>query len=114
MKEIKAIIQPFMLSKVEDALCKIPDFPGMTITKVQGFGSEKCSKGIHHRIVEDLVDYVPKVKIEIVVNDDMLDVVVDTIVEHAHTGNRGDGKIFIHDIKDTIRIMTNERGDSAV
>ncbi len=114
MKEIKAIIQPFMLNKVEDALCKIPDFPGMTITKVQGFGSEKCKKGIPHRAVEDIVDYVPKVKLEIIVNDDMLDEVVKTIQEKAHTGNKGDGKIFIYDVRDAIRIMTGERGTSAV
>ncbi|MHB8879897.1 MAG: P-II family nitrogen regulator [Thermodesulfovibrionales bacterium] len=114
MKEIKAIIQPFMLSKVEEALCQIPDFPGMTITKVQGFGSEKCKKGIPHRPVEDIVDYVPKVKIEIMVNDDMLDEVVNTIKERAHTGNRGDGKIFIYDVRDAIRIMTGEHGETAV
>ena len=81
MKEIKAIIQPFMLSKVVDALKKIPHFPGITVTKVQGFGREK-GEGAHHRIVEDLIDYVPKVKIEIVVHDDMLDDVVGTIVDH--------------------------------
>jgi nitrogen regulatory protein P-II 1 len=114
MKEIKAIIQPFMLGKVEEALCRIPDFPGMTITKVHGFGSEKCKKGIPHRPVEDIVDYVPKVKIEIIVNDEMLDIVVDTIQRHAHTGNKGDGKIFIYDVRDAIRIMTGERGESAV
>lgn len=114
MKEIKAIIQPFMLSKVVEALCEIPDFPGITITKVQGFGSEKCKRGIRHREVEDLVEYIPKVKIEIIVNDDMLDIIVDTIQRHAHTGNKGDGKIFIYDVKDAIRIMTGERGEAAV
>lgn len=113
MKEIKAIIQPFMLSKVVNALKKIPHFPGITITKVQGFGREK-GEGAHHRIVEDLVDYVPKVKIEIVVHDDMLDDVIDTIVDHAHTGNKGDGKIFVYHIRETIRIKTKERGNTAV
>ncbi|MGC2062279.1 MAG: P-II family nitrogen regulator [Thermodesulfovibrionales bacterium] len=113
MKEIKAIIQPFMLSKVVAALRKIPHFPGITVTKVQGFGREK-GIGSPHRIVEDLIDYVPKVKIEVVVNDDMLDIVVDVILEHAHTGNKGDGKIFICDVQDTIRIKTKERGESAV
>jgi len=113
MKEIKAIIQPFMLSKVVDALKKIPHFPGITVTKVQGFGRKK-GEGAHHRIVEDLINYVPKVMIEVVVNDDMLDIVADTILEHAHTGNRGDGRIFIHDVKDTIRIETKERGNAAV
>lgn len=113
MKEIKALIQPFMLSKVVDALRKIPQFPGITVSKVQGFGREK-GKGATHRIVEDLIDYVPKMKIEIVVNDEMLDLVVDTILAHAHTGNRGDGKIFVYDVIDTIRVKTKERGEKAV
>ena len=113
MKEIKAIIQPFMLSKVVDALKKIPHFPGITVTKVQGFGREK-GEGAHHKIIEDLIDYVPKVKIEIVVHDDMLDDVVGAIVDHAHTGNRGDGKIFIYDVRESVRIKTKERGDTAV
>jgi len=113
MKEIKAIIQPFMLSKVVEALHDIPDFPGLTVTKVQGFGREK-GKGETHRTVEDLIDYVPKVKLEIVVNDEMLDTVVKTIKEKAHTGNRGDGKIFIYDVRDTLRIMTGETGEAAV
>jgi nitrogen regulatory protein P-II 1 len=113
MKEIKAMIQPFMLSKVVDALHKVPGFPGLTVTKVQGFGREK-GQGAKHKIVEDLIEYVPKVKLEIVVNDEMLDVVVRTIQGQAHTGNKGDGKIFIYDVKDAIRIMTGERGDSAV
>ncbi len=113
MKEIKAIIQPFMLSKVVDALHKIPELPGLTVTKVQGFGREK-GKGSPHRIVEDLIDYVPKVKLEIIVHDAMLDAVVQAITDHAHTGNKGDGKIFIYDVKDAIRIKTRERGESAV
>jgi nitrogen regulatory protein P-II 1 len=113
MKEIKAMIQPFMLSKVVDAFHKIPGFPGLTVTKVQGFGREK-GKGAKHKIVEDLIDYVPKVKLEIIVHDEMLDAVVDAIQNNAHTGNKGDGKIFIYDVKDAIRIMTGERGDSAV
>jgi nitrogen regulatory protein P-II 1 len=113
MKEIKAIIQPFMLGKVVNALHKIPNFPGITVTKAQGFGREK-GQGASHRIVEDLVDYVPKVRIEIVVNDEMLETVVNTITKYAHTGNQGDGKIFIYDVKDAIRIMTGERGETAV
>jgi nitrogen regulatory protein P-II 1 len=113
MKEIKAMIQPFMLSKVVDALHKIPEFPGLTVTKVQGFGREK-GKGSPHSIVEDLIDYVPKVKLEIIVRDGMLDAVVETITSSAHTGNKGDGKIFIYDVMDAIRIKTKERGESAV
>ncbi len=114
MKEIKAIIQPFMLSKVTSALQKITDFPGMTVTRVQGFGKEKA-KGAPHRIVEDLIDYVPKIKIEIVVNnEDMMEDVIRIIMENAHTGNKGDGKIFIHDIEHVIRIRTGEIGENAV
>ena len=113
MKEVKAMIQPFMLSKVVDALHKIPGFPGLTVTKVQGFGREK-GKGSPHRIIEDLIEYVPKVKLEIIVHDEMLEVVVKTIREQAHTGNKGDGKIFIYDVRDAVRIMSGERGESAV
>jgi nitrogen regulatory protein P-II 1 len=80
---------------------------------VQGFGREK-GKGAKHKIVEDLIDYVPKVKLEIVVHDEMLDEVVDAIRKHAHTGNKGDGKIFIYNVQDAIRIKTGERGESAV
>lgn len=83
------------------------------MTKVQGFGREK-GEGLHHRIVEDLIDYVPKVKIEIIVNDDMADGVLKTIIENANTGNQGDGKIFIYDVRNAIRIRTGESGDSAV
>jgi len=113
MIEIKAIIQPFKLSNVVEALREIPNFPGLTVTKVQGFGRQK-GKGATLKIVEDLIDYVPKVKIEIIVNDEMLDTVVKTIKEKAHTGNRGDGKIFIYDVREAIRIMTGETGEAAV
>ena len=113
MIEIKAIIQPFMLIKVVEALHEIPNLPGLTVTKVQGFGRDK-GKGATHRIVEDLIDYVPKVKLEIVVNDEMLDTVVNTIKAKAHTGNIGDGKIFIYDVRETIRIRTGETGEAAV
>ena len=113
MIEIKAIIQPFKLSNVVEALREIPNFPGLTVTKVQGFGRQK-GKGATHKIVEDLIDYVPKVKIEIIVNDEMLDTVVNTIKEKAHTGNKGDGKIFIYDVREAVRIMTGETGEAAV
>lgn len=113
MKEITAIIQPFMLSKVAWALQNIDGLPGMTVTKVQGFGRGKA-KGAPHRIVEDLIDYVPKVKIELIVNDDMEEEVVRTIVKNAHTGNKGDGKIFVAELKNVIRIRTGEEGELGV
>jgi nitrogen regulatory protein P-II 1 len=113
MKEVTAIIQPFMLSKVAWALQKLDNLPGMTVTKVQGFGRGKA-KGVLHRIVEDLIDYVPKVKIELVVNDDMAEEVVQTILKNAHTGNKGDGKIFVRELKNVIRIRTGEEGELGV
>src|SRR3990170_8378600 len=113
MKEVKAIIKPFMLSKVVEALHEIPGFPGLTVTKVQGFGRQK-GKDTPHRIVEDLIDYVPKVMIEIVVRDEMVDEVIKVVQAKAHTGNIGDGKIFIYDVRETIRIRTGETGEAAV
>ena len=113
MKEIKAIIQPFMLNKVVEALNEIPDFPGLTVTKVQGFAREKGKEG-PHRIVEDLIDYVPKVKIEIILKDEMANEVVKVIQAKAHTGNIGDGKIFVYDVREAIRIRTGETGEAAV
>jgi nitrogen regulatory protein P-II 1 len=113
MKEIKAIIQPFMLSKVTSALQRIADFPGMTVSKVQGFGRGRA-KDAPHRIVEDLIDYVPKTKIEIVVNDDMIDEVIKAIMENAHTGNKGDGKVFIYEVEHVIKIKTGELDENGV
>ena len=113
MIEIKAIIQPFRLSNVVEALREIPNFPGLTVTKVQGFGRQK-GKGATHKIVEDLIDYVPKVKIEIIANDGMLDEIVERIKKNAYTGHKGDGMIFIYDTRNAIRIMTGETGEAAV
>lgn len=113
MKGITAIVQPFMLSKVTSRLQAIADFPGMTVTRVQGFGREKA-KGASHRIVEDLIDYVPKVKIEIVATEAMADEIVRVIMEHAHTGNKGDGKIFMYEISAAARIRTGETDDEAL
>lgn len=113
MKEIKAIIQPFMLSKVVWALQKIENFPGMTVSKVQGFGRGKA-KGAPHAIVEDLISYVPMVKLEIIVNDAMAEGVINAIMANAHTGNKGDGKIFVYDVQNAVRIRTGEVDEGAV
>ena len=113
MKEIKAIIQPFMLSRVTWELQKIDNLPGMTVTKVQGFGRGKA-KGSPHRIVEDLIDYIPKTKIELIVNDHMVEEVVATIQKNAHTGKKGDGKVFVYDIERAVRIRTGEVDEEAV
>ena len=113
MKEVKAIIQPFKLSAVTRALQEIPGFPGMTVFDCRGFGKEKGKDG-PHRVVEDLIDYIPKVKIEIMLKDDLVDKVVETITGVAHTGNPGDGKIFVYDIEKAVRIKTFQTGEEAL
>jgi len=113
MKEVKAIIQQFKLSSVTRALQEIPGFPGMTVSDCRGFGKEKGKEG-PHRIIEDLIDYVPKVRIEIMLKDEIVDTVVETIAKAAHTGNPGDGKVFVYDIEKAVRIKTFEHGEEAI
>lgn len=113
MKEIKAIIQPFKLSAVTRALQEITGFPGMTVSDCRGFGKEKGKEG-SHRVIEDLIDYIPKVKIEIMLKDEMVDEVVGVITKTAHTGNPGDGKVFVYDIGKAVRIKTFEQGEEAI
>ncbi len=112
MKKIEAIIRPEKLDDVKLALEDIGCI-GMTVSEVKGRGRQK---GIVHqwRGREYRVDLLPKVKLEIVVSDDMVDKVVETIVETARTGNVGDGKIFVLPIEDVIRVRTGERGEAAV
>lgn len=116
MKIITAMVQPFMLSKVTGALEEIEGFPGMTVTDVRGFGREKSTheKGAPHRVIEDFVEYVKKARIEIVVRDEMVDSIIETIVRAAHTGNRGDGKVFVWPVERAIRIQTGETNELAV
>jgi len=113
MKEVKAIIQPFKLSAVTRTLQEIPGFPGMTVSDCRGFGKEKGKEG-PHRVIEDLVDYIPKVRIEIMLKDEMVDQVVETIARIAHTGNPGDGKIFVYDLEKVVRIKTLQHGEEAI
>lgn len=113
MKEVKAIIQPFKLSAVTRALQEIPGFPGMTVSDCMGFGKEKRKEG-PHGVIEDLIDYIPKVRIEIMLKDEMVDKVVETIAKTAHTGNPGDGKVFVYDIEKAVRIKTFEQGEEAI
>jgi len=112
MKLIIAIIKPFKLEEVKDALGEV-GVEGMTVTEVKGFGRQKGHTEIY-RGSEYTVDFLPKVKIEIVVTDDMKDRVVDAIVKAAQTGKIGDGKVFVMPVDDVVRIRTNEHGDSAV
>ncbi|MGD8269307.1 MAG: P-II family nitrogen regulator [Desulfobacterales bacterium] len=112
MKKVEAIIKPFKLDDVKEALNKI-GVTGMTITEVKGFGRQRGHKEIY-RGAEYQVDFVPKVQIGIVVDTDLSDQVVDVIKETAQTGKIGDGKIFITSLEEAVRIRTGETGSSAI
>jgi len=112
MKKIEAIIRPFKLDEVKEALIE-EGIRGMTISEVRGYGRQKGHKEVY-RGSEYQIDFVPKIKIEIVVVDEMAEKVIDVILNIAKTGQDGDGKIFISDIKDVIRIRTDESGAGAL
>ncbi len=112
MKKIEAIIQPFKLEPVKEALHAI-SIEGMTVTEVKGFGRQKGIREVY-RGMEYQVDFLPKVKIEVVAPDDKIKIIVDTIVDKARTGRVGDGKIFVYPVAEVIRIRTGETGESAV
>ena len=112
MKKIEAIIKPFKLEEVKDALAEI-GVEGMTVTEVKGFGRQKGHTEIY-RGSEYTVDFLPKVKIEVVVPADAAAKTVDAIVKSAKTGKIGDGKVFVTPIEEAVRIRTNERGDAAI
>ena len=112
MKMITAIIKPFKLDEVREALSEI-NVQGMTVTEVKGFGRQKGHTELY-RGAEYVVDFLPKVKIEVVVDDPMADSVVDAIIKAARTGKIGDGKIFVQNIEQVIRIRTGETGPDAV
>jgi nitrogen regulatory protein P-II 1 len=113
MKEIKAIMQPFLISKVVEALKLIPGLPGVTVSDVRGFGRAQAVGSVN-TVAEGSVEYVKKSKLEMVVPDEMAEKVVETIQRHAHTGNAGDGKILVYRVDDVVRIRTGEHGDSAI
>ncbi len=112
MKKIEAIIKPFKLDEVKNALSAVA-VQGMTVTEVRGFGRQKGHKEVY-RGAEYVVELVPKIKIEVVVPDQVVARVVETIAKAAKTGKIGDGKIFVLPVEDAIRIRTGERGDSAL
>ncbi len=112
MIKIDAIIKPFKLDAVKDKLNEI-GVTGMTVTEVKGFGRQKGHTELY-RGAEYQVDFLPKVKLEIVVSQEMEDQVVDAIIQTAQTGKIGDGKIFITDLKDVIRIRTGDKGKEAI
>jgi nitrogen regulatory protein P-II 1 len=112
MKKIEAIVKPFKLDEVKEALQGI-GIQGMTVTEVKGFGRQKGHTELY-RGAEYVVDFLPKIKIELAVSDEMADKAVEAIVEAANTGRIGDGKIFVTEIEEAIRIRTGERGPDAV
>ena len=112
MRKIEAVIKPFKLDEVKEALHGI-GIQGMTVTEVRGFGRQKGHTELY-RGAEYVVDFLPKIKIEIAVRDEMVDKVIDAIVKAANTGRIGDGKIFVTPMEEVIRIRTGERGPDAV
>ena len=112
MKKIEAIVKPFKLEEIKDALAEV-GVEGMTITEVKGFGRQKGHTEIY-RGSEYTVDFLPKVKIELVIPDSQADQAISAIVKGARTGKIGDGKVFVSDVSEAIRIRTAEKGEFAL
>jgi nitrogen regulatory protein PII len=112
MKKVEAVIKPFKLDEVKDKLNEI-GIKGITVSEVKGFGRQKGHTELY-RGAEYVVDFLPKIKLEIVIADNQLDEVVNAIIKSAQTGRIGDGKIFVTHLEDAIRIRTGERGEDAV
>jgi nitrogen regulatory protein PII len=112
MKKIEAIIKPFKLEEVKDALGEV-GIEGMTVTEVKGFGRQKGHTEIY-RGSEYTVDFLPKIKVELVLPDNQVETAVSTIVKTAKTGKIGDGKVFVSSVEEAVRIRTEEKGELAV
>ena len=113
MKEIKAIIRTSKFWDVTVELQKIEGLPGVTVSEIKGFGRSRA-KNAKDKIVYEMVDLIPRIKLEVVVNDEQANEVVNVIQKAAHTGNTGDGKIFVIDVENVIKIRTNENGVNAI
>jgi nitrogen regulatory protein P-II 1 len=112
MKKIEAIIKPFKLDEVRESLSSI-GVNGLTVTEVKGFGRQKGHTELY-RGAEYVVDFLPKIKLELVVGDGLVDAAMDAIIKAAHTGKIGDGKIFVTTVEQVVRIRTGETGESAI
>jgi nitrogen regulatory protein P-II 1 len=112
MKKVEAIIKPFKLDEVREALSEI-GVSGLTVTEVKGFGRQKGHTELY-RGAEYVVDLLPKVKVEVIVADSLVERAIDSIVKAAHTGKIGDGKIFVTAVEQVVRIRTGESGEAAV
>ena len=112
MKKIEAIIKPFKLDEVKERLSEV-GIQGMTVSEVKGFGRQKGHTELY-RGAEYIVDFLPKVKVEVIVKDDLLQKVIDAVIGSAKTGRIGDGKIFVSTVGEVIRIRTGETGTNAI
>ena len=112
MKKIEAVIKPFKLDEVREALSEM-GISGLTVTEVKGFGRQKGHTELY-RGAEYVVDFLPKVKIEIVIADDAVESAIDAIIKAAHTGKIGDGKVFVMPVDQVVRIRTGETGEAAL
>lgn len=113
MKEIKAIIRPGKLLEVTEELYAVDGLPGVTVSEIKGFGKGKA-RNASDKILYEMVGFIPRIQLEVVVDDAMVYEVVNVIQKYAHTGNTGDGKIFVSTIDDVVKIRTNERGKDAI
>lgn len=113
MKEIKAIIRPLKLLEVSEELQQIEGLPGVTVSEIRGFGKGRA-KNSKDKVVYEMVEFIPRIKLEVVVDDAMVDEVVNVIQKYSHTGNTGDGKIFVSTVDEIVKIRTNERGRDAI
>ena len=113
MKEIKAIIRPSKLLEVTEELHRIDGLPGVTVSEIKGFGKSRA-KSAKDKVVYELVEFIPRIQLEVVVNDEMVAEVVNVIQKFSHTGNTGDGKIFVVNVEEVVKIRTNERGGEAI
>lgn len=113
MKEIKAVVQPFMLEHVLDALAALQGLPGVTVSQVIGWGRSRAV-GVAKPVREAGHAFAPKSKVEVVVPDELVAPVVDAIVQAARTGKPGDGKVFVYDVADVVQVRTGERGAAAI
>jgi nitrogen regulatory protein P-II 1 len=112
VKKIEAVIKPFKLDEVREALSEL-NISGLTVTEVKGFGRQKGHTELY-RGAEYVVDFLPKIKVEVVVSGEMLEAAVEAIIKAAHTGKIGDGKIFVSTVEQVIRIRTGETNESAL
>ena len=113
MKEIKAIIRSSKLLEVTEELHRIEGLPGVTVSEIKGFGKGRA-KNAKDKVVYEMVELVPRMQLEVVVSAEMVDEVVNVIQKYAHTGNTGDGKIFVSTVDEVVKIRTNERGKEAL